>query len=377
MFDVVVVGAGASGLMLGALAPSSFRIAFVESNPKIGMKILVSGGGKCNLTNRCVTPEDYLGDPAFIAPSLDTFGSSQTLDFFHEVALEERDRGKLFGKNSAKDVVRVLEKKNAHHRFFLSQQCQEVRKHEGIFEVKTDKGSLACKRLVVASGGLSWPAVGASDIGHQIARSVGHHIVPCAPALVGLTVQKEQFWMKELSGISFPVRVTCKERVCEGELLFSHKGISGPVVMDVSLFWSKGAICVDFLPQHRVDALLASGSHKRLSTLIPLPKRFVKSFLEAIGVEDKPCALLGKEEKEAVRLLHGYVFAPAGTVGFSKAEATKGGVCTTEINPYTMESLVCENLYFLGEVLDVTGKLGGYNLQWAFASAAQCAQSLA
>ena len=375
-FDIVILGAGASGLMAGALLPKHYRIAFVEPNAKIGMKILVSGGGKCNLTNRRVEPQDYLGDPEFIAPVLKGFMPKETLTFFKDVALEERDRGKLFGKHSAKDVVRVLEKETSHCAFFLGHRCTDVEKQADGFVVKTDKIRLTCKRVIVASGGLSWPVIGASDIGHRIAQYFGHTLTPPFPALVGLTVQKEQFWMKDLSGISFPVRVTCKERVCEGELLFSHKGVSGPVIMDASLFWSKGSILVDFLPDVSVPSLVVASPKKQPSSLIPLPKRFVKSFLEALGLEEKPVGRYTKEELTHLYTLHGYSFSPAGTVGYAKAEATKGGVCTFEINPKTLESKQCEGLYFLGEVLDVTGKLGGYNLQWAFASAAQCARGL-
>ncbi|MBE0494995.1 MAG: aminoacetone oxidase family FAD-binding enzyme [Campylobacterales bacterium] len=363
--------------MAGALLPKHIHVAFVEANAKIGMKILVSGGGKCNLTNRHVSPQDYLANPEFITPSLEGFTPNETLAFFQEVALEERDRGKLFGKHSAKDVVKVLEKRTAHCTFYLTHRCVDVEKQAEGFVVQTDKTRLTCKRLIVASGGLSWPVIGASDVGYRVAQTFGHTLVPSFPALVGLTVQKEQFWMKSLSGISFPVRVTCKGRVCEGELLFSHKGISGPVVMDVSLFWHKGSVVMDFLPEHSVASLMARHPKKQPSSLIPLPKRFVKAFLETLGLEDKPVCTFSKEELARLETMHHYTFAPAGTVGYTKAEATKGGVCVEEVNPYTLESNLCEGLYFLGEVLDVTGKLGGYNLQWAFASAALCARGLA
>jgi predicted Rossmann fold flavoprotein len=375
--DIIIVGAGASGLMAAALLPRHYRVLLIDANSSIGMKLRVSGGGKCNITNKTVTPDAYLGDPRFIDSILRGFTSKDTLEFFQDVAVEERERGQIFGKESAKAFVKVLEKRTSHCQFECATAVEKVEKRGAVFYLFAGTKTFTCKTLVVASGGLSWPQIGASDVGHRIAHSFGHTVISPAPALVGMTVQKEQFWMKTLSGIAFPVRITCKDQSCEGNLLFSHKGISGPVMMDVSLFWQKGQICIDFLPAIDVKKMLTSNSRKLISSVIPLPKRFVKQFLEAITISDKPLNALSEAEKVTVAHLNRYSFAPAGTVGFSKAEATKGGVDTVEIDPLTLQSKKEKGLYFLGEVLDVTGRLGGYNLQWAFASAAQFARNLA
>ncbi|RUM74355.1 MAG: aminoacetone oxidase family FAD-binding enzyme, partial [Sulfurovum sp.] len=226
----------------------------------------------------------------------------------------------------------------------------------------------------VASGGLSFPRLGASDIGYRIATHFGHSITRTAPALVGFTVQKEQFFFKELSGASTDVRITVGDQRCSGALLFAHKGISGPAVLDASLYWEKGMIEIDFLPDVSLDQ--HKGSKKNISTLLPLPKRITKAFLLQLGLEDKPFVKLSSDEMGRLESLHHYQFAPAGTFGFSRAEVTKGGVDTGEVDRQTMMSKKIPGLYFVGEVLDVTGRLGGYNFQWAFSSAFVCAEQL-
>ena len=234
--------------------------------------------------------------------------------------------------------------------------------------IETDKGILAAKKLVVASGGMSFPRLGASAIAFEIAESFGHTVHPPKPALVGLTLQKEQFWMKALSGISLPVTIRVGAKKIAADMLFAHKGISGPAVLNASLYWEKGEIEIDFLPGFVINDTFWR-LHKQLSTALPLPKRFTKAFLASVGMADKAVHTLSKEEKERITSLHGYRFAPAGNFGFSKAEVTKGGVVTDEIDPKTMMSRKCEGLYFLGEALNVTGELGGYNFQWAFSTA--------
>ena len=194
------------------------------------------------------------------------------------------------------------------------------------------------------------------------------------PALVGLTLQKEQFWMKELSGLSCFVEIKVQERVLREEMLFAHKGISGPAVLDATLFWEKGSIEIDFLPNFSLKSL--TQSKKQLTSLLPLPKRLTKSFLVQLKLNDKTGKKLTSEDLRTLENLKSYSFAPAGTFGYGKAEVTKGGISTDEVDAETMMSQKQEGLYFLGEVLDVTGRLGGYNFQWAFSSAFICAQQL-
>jgi len=369
IYDIAIIGAGASGLMSASFLKYK-NIAIIDSNSKIGLKILASGGGKCNVTNKNVTEHNYLGDKEFIKKTLDGFTSKELLEFldkFH-LQLEMRKYGQYFCKKSAKELVKIFEKLTKHSCFFLNHKVLHVEfdKH---FKIETNNRVIEAKKLIVASGGMSYTNIGASPIGYEIAKSFGHSIVTPSPALVGLTVQKEQFWMKKLSGISFNVKLSVEDKVLQSDLLFTHKGISGPVVLSGSLYWKKGKISLDFLPNSDLEKLLDKKSKKLISSQLPLPKRFVTEFLNSIDVKDKPLNKLNKDEIQKLQILKKYEFAPAGNFGFNKAEVTKGGICTDECDNLTFESKLQKNLYFIGEVLDVTGELGGYNFQWAFSSA--------
>jgi len=240
--------------------------------------------------------------------------------------------------------------------------------------VTTDKGKYSASSIVVATGGASYKELGASDIGLKIAQDYGHKIIPFAPALVGLTLQPKEFWMKELSGISFPARIRVGEKTLEEDLLFAHKGISGPVVLSASLYWHKGEIAIDFCPDLKLDKL--TQEKKLLSTALPLPKRFIKVFLDAIGLEDKPCNRLNAVEREKLARIQNYTMAPSGTFGLTKAEVCRGGIAASEIEIETLQSTKIKGLYFIGETVDVTGELGGYNFQWAFSSAVVCSSGI-
>lgn len=366
--DIAFIGAGASALMAASLIQGK-DIALIDANPRIGAKILISGGGKCNLTNRFATSNNYLGDNDFIASTLARFTPHDVLAFAqkHHLELEERSHGQMFCRQSAKALVSIFEKKISTCKLYLSTKALHVEKNE-YFTIHTDQGKIYTHKLVVASGGLSYASIGASDIGYKIAEYFGHTVVFPAPALVGFTLQKEQFWMKELSGIAIPVTISVEGKSFSENLLFAHKGISGPSVLSSSLYWKKGKMCIDFLPNISLKALLKKHSQKQISTALPLPKRFIKAFLESIKLEDKVISKLKSDELVQLEGLKCYEFAPAGNFGFTKAEVTKGGISTVEINPQTFESLLCPYLYFIGEVLDVTGELGGFNFQWAFAS---------
>lgn len=345
-------------------------IAIIDSNTKKGLKILASGGGKCNVTNKNVSVDNYLGDKEFIKNALSQYSSKDLLSFLDtfNLKLEVRRYGQYFCKNSAKDLLSILEGLTRHCKFYMGSSVLQVEFNK-TFIITTEKEKIYAKKLVIASGGLSYSAIGASDIGYVIAKSFGHTIITPAPALVGLTVQKDQFWMKSLSGISFNARLSVEDKSLESDLLFTHKGISGPVVLSGSLYWKKGQIALNFLPNMDLRKTLDKKSKKLVSSIIPLPKRFMVEFLKSINIEDKQVCKLKNEDLEKLYLLNNYEFAPAGNFGFTKAEVTKGGVNTDEIDAVTFESKLQKNLYFIGEVLDVTGELGGYNFQWAFASA--------
>ncbi|WP_263833158.1 NAD(P)/FAD-dependent oxidoreductase [Sulfurospirillum oryzae] len=375
--DILFIGAGASALM-AASHLQGHDVALVDANPKIGAKLLISGGGKCNLTNRFTTPENYLGDASFIAPILSSFDASSTLSFVkqHRLSLEERAHGQMFCADSAKELVSIFGRLTAYCTFYLSTKVLHVKKDEH-FVVQTDNGEIYAKKMVVASGGLSYASIGASDIGYKIAEYFGHTLVSPSPALVGLTLQKEQFWMKELSGIALPVTLHVEGKSFSENLLFAHKGISGPVVLSGSLYWKKGNITIDFLPHVKsMEALFKQQSKKQIITALGLPRRLIKAFLDAVGMEDKVLSKLSAQEKETLCSLKAYTFAPAGNFGYTKAEVTRGGVSTDEIDVKGLESKKCKDLYFIGEVLDVTGELGGFNFQWAFASAMRLVNGL-
>ena len=373
--DIAIIGAGASGLMLGSLLEGKRAVIF-EGNSKPGAKILVSGGGKCNITNEWVEPMHYLGNPYFVTEVLKVFDQHDLLEWLSERGLEPvlRKNRQYFCANSASELLDIFKKESKEQTFFLQEKVLDVSKKGDWFYLQTAKKRYKVKKVVIASGGLSFSLLGADNIGYRVAESVGHTIVRTAPALVGFTVQKEQFFFKSLSGISTEVEIRVGDQTCTGALLFAHKGISGPAVLDASLYWEKGKIEIDFLsgwyPEEHQE------SKKLVSSLLPMPKRVSKAFLDHLEVPDHPMNQLKVIEKEKLLGLKQYAFAPAGTFGYSKAEVTKGGVDTDEIDSKTMMSKKCEGLYFVGEVVDVTGRLGGYNFQWAFSSAAVCAKAL-
>jgi len=373
--DIIIIGGGASALMLASLLPKK-STTIIESNTKVGAKILISGGGKCNITNVQMSTEYFLGDSNFIEPSLMLFSQNALLSWLERQRLTPvlRKESQYFCKDSAKELVNIFSKELKKQKVLLNENVLSVSKRGDYFTIKTNKRMLSSKYVIVATGGLSFPQLGASSIGYEIAKSFGHKVQKTAPALVGFTVQKEQFFFKTLSGSSTAVKIRVNDVICEGSLLFTHKGISGPAVLDTSLYWEKGKIEIDFLPHFSWKSI--KGSKKQISSLLPLPKRITKAFLVQLGLEDKPFFQINTEALEKLTLLNHYTFSPAGTFGYRKAEVTKGGIDTDEIDAQTMMSKKEEGLYFIGEVLDITGRLGGYNFQWAFSSAYTCFKNI-
>jgi len=373
--NIVIIGGGASALMLASLLPKN-TATVIESNLKPGTKILVSGGGKCNITNEIMGTQYFLGDKTFVQHALKSFNEKALLRWLERQNLMPilRKETQYFCKDSAKELLDIFLKESKKQQILTSEKVLGVSKRDEVFYVKTDKRTLTAGRVVVASGGLSFPKLGASGIGYEIAEHFGHSIVKTAPGLVGFTVQKEQFFFKELSGVSTDVVIKVGDESCKGALLFAHKGLSGPAVLDASLYWEKGKIEVDFLPDFSWKSL--QKSKKQLSSLLPMPKRVTKAFLVQLKIDDKIGTKITADELSLLQTLNHYSFAPAGTFGYSKAEVTKGGVHTDEVDARTMMSKKTEGLYFTGEVLDVTGRLGGYNFQWAFSSAYVCSKSI-
>ncbi|WP_315508446.1 NAD(P)/FAD-dependent oxidoreductase [Campylobacter showae] len=423
IYDVLIIGAGAAGLFLAANLRGK-SVALLEKNATPGKKILASGGGRCNVTNRRIDASNYLGDADFVKNILKNLDFKDVLKFFGELKFNEQKQNQFFCESGAKDVLGVLLKRarQSGAQIFCGVCVKGARKiladENGrildvspaqnrdenltdfetkfdrceqnlneIFEVLAENGDkFYAKNLVVASGGLSYKSLGASNIGYEIARSFGIKVIPPAPALVGFTVQKEEFWFKNLSGVCFPaeIRVACASknaanreqkmpRKFAGDILFTHKGISGPAVLNASLFWQKGLIAINFCPNFSIET--AQKSKKQLSTILPLPRRFTLEFLRAAGLSDKPYGEYKADEAVKISRLFAYEFAPAGTFGFERAEATKGGVNTDALDVNCGRGGT-GGLYFIGEVLNVTGMLGGYNLHFAFACAANLAKRL-
>jgi predicted Rossmann fold flavoprotein len=338
IYDIVIVGAGASGLAL-ASSISNKSICIIDSNARIGEKIRISGGGKCNFTNSNINSSKYVGNKRILEHSFKNFSNNDFINLLENnnirYRLNERlVKGAYFCYKS-EDIINLFYSLIQNHSLMLNTKVIDIDSIDNIFHIITDKKTLLGKKVVIASGGLSFSILNSSDIGYKIAKKFGHNISKLSPALVGFTVQKEQFWFKELSGLSIKdVVITIGEHKCKGDFLFTFRGCSGPVILISSLYWEKGSISIDFLANSK-----------------EVPKRFRQVF-----------------EKYAKTDMRNYTFSPAGTFGYSKAEVTKGGIAVNELTS-KMESKYQKNLYFIGEVLDITGELGGYNIQWAISSA--------
>jgi len=336
LYDIAIIGAGASGLMAASRFQDK-KTCIIDKNPTIGAKIKISGGAKCNITNKYLSSDYYLGDKNFIETVFKKFDNKKLLTFLNQNGVyptinEKIVKGTYFCKSSDEPIM-MFRKLISKSKLYLNTEVQDVKYKDGNFIIQTSKGIIQSKKLIVASGGLSYATLGATDIGFKIAEKFGHTVTRLDPALVGFTVQKPEFWFKELSGLSIDAKIKVENKVLEGKMLFTHKGCSGPVVLSTSLYWKKGNISIDFAPYKTSY----------------LPKRF-KQAIKNIDVD-----------------IHNYQMAPAGNFGYTKAEVTKGGVLTSQLKN-NLESKYQKGLYFIGEVLDVTGELGGYNFQWAFSS---------
>lgn len=336
IYDIAIIGAGASGLMAASRLQNK-KVCIIDKNPSIGAKIKISGGAKCNITNKYLNSKYYLGDENFIDDVFKRFDNKKLLAFLnkngvHPIINEKIVKGTYFCKSSDEPIT-MFKKLISKTKQYLNCEVLNVEFQDEKFIIETTHGILESKELIVASGGLSYATLGATDIGFKIAKKFGHTVNRLDPALVGFTVQKSEFWFKELSGLSLDAKIKVEDKTIEGKMLFTHKGCSGPVILTTSLYWKKGNIVIDFAPYK--DSYL--------------PKRF-KQAIKNIDID-----------------IHNYQMAPAGNFGYTKAEVTKGGILVKELEK-NMESKYQKGLYFIGEVVDITGELGGYNFQWAFSS---------
>jgi predicted Rossmann fold flavoprotein len=390
--NVLILGAGGAGMMCAIQAGRRGRsVALLDHSKKLGGKILISGGGRCNFTNTGAGPSNYVSkNPHFCKSALSRFPPEYFIQMVrdHGIAFHEKKLGQLFCDGSAQAIVNLLktECEKAGARFILDCKITEVgglpasTDSQSRFKVVTTQGSYLARSLVIATGGLSIPKVGATGFGYEIARQFGLKQVETCPALDGFTFgDRETQSLKLLSGVSIDCLISCKGASFRENILFTHSGLSGPAALQASLHWSPGeTVEIDLLPDlnlfDRLMRLKKEGSRALLKNLLAevLPSRFADLFCEThfpAAQAGLPLPQVSERSLEAFsHLIHAWKFVPSGTVGYGKAEVTRGGVDTDELSSKTLEAKKIPGLYFIGEVVDVTGWLGGYNFQWAWAS---------
>ena len=383
-FDALILGAGAAGLFCAAEAGKrGRRVAVVERADRIGKKILISGGGRCNFTNIHCRPENFLSaNEHFAKSALARYTPSDFIALLekHHIPYHEKTLGQLFCDRSAQDITNMLEAecRDAGVRIFLNTNVEEVQ-HTAEFVARTESTEFRAPVLVVATGGLSIPKIGATAQGYNLARQFGLKIVKTRPALVPLVLpKKEQNLYSDLAGVSAAVAVFTDHQSFREQMLFTHRGLSGPAILQISSYWEKGKpLRIDLAPNRQVASSIREAKTRNLSAARAafvgvLPKRFAERWLELHA----PPTWTNEALEWLERDLHEWILVPADTEGYEKAEVTAGGVDTDELSSKTMESRKVRGLFFIGEVVDVTGHLGGFNFQWAWASAAAAGRAL-
>jgi predicted Rossmann fold flavoprotein len=400
-FDAVIVGAGAAGLFCaGQAGPLGLKILLIDHSPKVAEKIRISGGGRCNFTNLDTGPQHFLGEnPEFCRSALARFTPQDFIALVRQggIGFHEKHKGQLFCDRSAQDIIDLLLALCQRGQVQRWQPCQvsRVTYASGLYRLHTDRGEVQTPRLVVATGGLSIPKIGASDWGYRIATQFGLRIVPTRPALVPLTFEAWNAFA-DLAGVSLPVRASTevaqrggrrREQGFDEDLLFTHRGLSGPAALQISSYWREGHMLeIDLAPGYRNESQLKqhllelkATSRKQVAKEIAslLPSRLAEVWAGAeVGLDRPICDVPDRALNELAERLKRWRLKPDGTEGYRKAEVTAGGVDTRDLSSQTLQSKQ-PGLYFIGEVVDITGWLGGYNFQWAWASAHACAQALA
>ncbi len=385
---VIIIGAGAAGLMCALSAAQRGReVLLIDHANKPGKKILMSGGGRCNFTNMYTEPANFLSqNPHFCKSALARYTQWDFIALVarHGVPYHEKKLGQLFCDNKSSDILGLLlaECESAGVELRMDTSVQAIEKTAEGYRLQTSMGPLACQSLVVATGGLSIPTLGATGFGYQIARQFGHSVLPTRAGLVPFTITDQlKEICAELSGTSVDCLVSCNDQTFRENLLFTHRGLSGPAILQISSFWQPGdSVEINLLPDHDALAWLqqqqAERPNSELKTL--LGEVFTKKMANLLAEHwfvSKPMKQYTPAELQAVaNALGAWQLVPAGTEGYRTAEVTLGGVNTREVSSKTMESLKSPGLYFIGEVLDVSGHLGGFNFQWAWASGYAAAQ---
>ncbi|PKP62631.1 MAG: aminoacetone oxidase family FAD-binding enzyme [Alphaproteobacteria bacterium HGW-Alphaproteobacteria-9] len=390
-YDVIILGAGAAGLFCAAQAGQrGLRVALLEKAEAPGKKILISGGGRCNFTNLGAGPANYLSaNPHFAKSALARYTPADFIALVdrHGIAWHEKTLGQLFCDGSAKQIVAMLLEECPADRATLTcgvEVASVARGTDGTFTVTAADGRLwHAPALVIATGGPSIPKMGASDFAYRLARQFGLKVVEPRPALVPLTLGGEDALFRELSGVAAPVRARAGKAEFAEAALFTHKGLSGPAILQVSSYWRHGEqVAITFLPDAESDWLIAAKrdrprTHLRTVLREALPARLADALADRLALDGELGNITDKALRSAQAQLADWRFAPNGTEGLAKAEVTAGGIATAELSSRTMEAAKVPGLYAIGEAVDVTGWLGGYNFQWAWASAYACAEALA
>jgi predicted Rossmann fold flavoprotein len=383
-FDALILGAGAAGLLCAIEAGKrGRRVAVLEHADRIGKKILISGGGRCNFTNLHCRPENFISANEHFAKS--ALSRYTPADFIalvekHHIAYHEKTLGQLFCDRSAQLITDMLEAecRTAGVQIFLSCKVHEVQRTTE-FIIRTEAAEFQAPAVVVATGGLSIPKMGATAFGYDLARQFGLNIVATKPGLVPFLLGGKDFKMySDLAGVSAEVIASANQHAFREKMLITHRGLSGPAILQISSYWEKGQpIQIDLAPDREIAPAIRAAKVRNLiaarsAFLGILPKRFADRWLEA----NKPASWTNEALTEFEKRVHDWRLIPAGTEGYEKAEVTAGGVDTKELSSKSMESKKIRGLFFIGEVVDVTGHLGGFNFQWAWASGAAAGRAL-
>ena len=390
-YDAIIIGAGAAGMMCAIEAGRRGKSVFlIDHYHKLGEKIRISGGGRCNFTNLHTKPDNFISEnPHFCRSALARFTPQDFIKRVesHGIAYHEKTLGQLFCDDSATQIIDMLKLDcdRAGVQWKMPCNVASVSRDAGGFHVKTDQGEFDAGVLVIATGGLSVPKIGASPFGYKIAEQFGLKIVPPRPALVPLSFDPESLAkFGDLSGLSLDAEVSCREGRFRESLLLTHRGLSGPSILQISSYWQNGSakdpIHVDLLPGQNTAEWFAEHrySKQQLANLLAerLPKRFTQAWCDAHGINAPMNQFTDKKIVEIANALHDWQVKPSGTLGYNKAEVTLGGVDTRALSSKTMQANDVPGLFFIGEVVDVTGHLGGFNFQWAWASAVAAGQAL-
>jgi predicted Rossmann fold flavoprotein len=385
-FDAIILGGGAAGLLCAAIAGQrGRRVLVLEKAERVGAKILISGGGRCNFTNLGAGPANYLSaNPHFCKSALSRYRPADFIALVdkHGIAWHEKTLGQLFCDGSARQIVDMLLAECAAGPGEVVIRCGQDVAQVGHADALFSAGGATAPALVIATGGPSIPKMGASDLAYRLARQFGLKVVEPRPALVPLTLGGEEILFRDLSGVAAPVEARAGKASFREAALFTHRGLSGPAILQVSSYWKSGEeVGIDFLPTHAADWLLAAKRATPRATLRGLlreglPQRLADVLAEQLGLSGDIGNIPDKALRKAGERLADWRFHPNGSEGFAKAEVTAGGISTADLSSQTMAARAVPGLYAIGEAVDVTGWLGGYNFQWAWASGFAAGQAL-